>query len=887
VARFNDIVFRIPSVVPRHVAEQAAVVLKLSPPEYTENLANLGVTLTETSVEGLSAMSEEEYDNFVKELAVEFGSPTWKDAYEAKLQCSAVLRNIVAEQEKLKKEVLRLGGRNLPELITTSDPSKSNTLSIYNVYDLIWPDDSSSPGVGPSEGQDPRMQRLLAVHNLLLDNADSFEADSVNLLATQRFRVRNEKELYCLRTVRGWIREDKPQFTEFMDKVRNIQRKLPADRTKGLSPASNASEIRHIPVQGLSSWSESDLLIIEFLENFLVMRRRLQQNPFEAYSAVIAKILDNDATPDKGLYRTSGEVPSDLAARVAVIQLLKDIGVYRDWENLVCKDAELGLEAWSKQVASPDPKYTKDVRPTIDGLDSVRHDFGDLPVYVIDDATASELDDGISIQPSSKLDSRRRPTFWTHVHIADPTSILQPGDDLSRQAEITQASFYLPEMTLPMIPFEIIKAQGWSLGDLPEQRVMSFSFRLDEDGNVLEQTVRAGIVRNIKRCTYDTIDLAISEDDTTSSTTAAASNDQPSLVWPYRTYASQETSPSRKQLSLSDIEPQSLKDLKNLNMLSKKLMRRRIDGTALVWAATSRQSNIIVHSKPLLPDFSTPSTPGIATCVPHIELVLPSGKKETSYGLTPAQNLVAEFMIQAGRTAASHLSQRNISVPYRGQLVPFGSKQSIQEILALRDPETGAVSPAEMSKRHVLFQNAYFSTEPIGHWPMGITAESGGYVRATSPLRRFSDMVVHWQLKSTMVKDQKPRFSTQEVKQMIKQIDRTGRARTRSERRAKTFWKLFLIQQKLLEVRADPSSDPLAADLLLGGLTAVIGESKLNPQSASRLTSVFISELGVPATMTRPAGHASPAIGSKSIVDISGLVLDDFSKLFVKLRGEK
>jgi len=60
-----------------------------------------------------------------------------------------------------------------------------------------------------------------------------------------------------------------------------------------------------------------------------------------------------------------------------------------------------------------------------DPAEHLRHDFGNFPVSVVDDAGAEELDDGLSIEPVPNEPS----SAWIHVHIVDPTSV--PSTDSS------------------------------------------------------------------------------------------------------------------------------------------------------------------------------------------------------------------------------------------------------------------------------------------------------------------------------------------------------------------------------------------------------------------------------------------------------------------------
>jgi exoribonuclease-2 len=100
----------------------------------------------------------------------------------------------------------------------------------------------------------------------------------------------------------------------------------------------------------------------------------------------------------------------------------------------------------------------------------------------------------------------------------------------------------------------------------------------------------------------------------------------------------------------------------------------------------------------------------------------------------PSRNLVAEAMILAGAVVADLGSRHAMALPYRNQL-----------------PAT-LPSPAELSAlppgpvRHAAIKNCLgrglTSTTPAAHFSLGLQA----YVQATSPIRRYGDLLVQRQL---------------------------------------------------------------------------------------------------------------------------------------------
>lgn len=919
--------------------------LQLSPAEYTDGLqeqddarsaksrhqATPAKASEATEEENLAnpvrmaAQGEEEEELLWEKLGLEFQSPAWQDAFNAKLACGKALREADREQELAKREILTKGAKSLWKTMRAMHSGEKDEdvfITTQDAYEALYDDaaESAPSEIGSRKGKERakpvdsdfafasrKAHRMLALHNFLFLESEQFIADPLDFLSTHQFRLRSQAELENLYTVRAWIREE--------------ARTARASTSSTSSPKSNQEivarfreRVQEVLKAGRSGkhkrWSIEEREIIRFLVYSLDMKRNLQTNPFQASAAVLVKSirLDKESYP-QGLDEEKNLIPEAFLFRHSVVELLKAIGVFKDWENLTARSRELHLAAWTKELSdssalSPTSASPPN-KPVLDAHDSQRHDFGSLPVYTVDDISASELDDGISIAP---VEHSEPPAYWLHMHIADPTSSLSPNDTLALQAQKRQSSVYFPEMTWPMIPFDTIREQGWSLGDKANrdgpqggQKVLTFSAKVDESGDVLEKLIRPAWVRNVRTTTYEKVDELLGAGRANATSTSSESDRV--ISWP----GSSNTVDNRKSSDLpvrelKDLSPSAVEDLSNLRKIAAALLRKRVATSAIQWNTSSERSRgLVLSPRPLLPNFDVPSGPLPADEItPQIDLYLaPSHRDLTTSSIaaqpeekgvesSPAQMIVSECMILAGRLAGAHLSSYTgrVAVPYRGQMAPISrDPQALQDLMDSRSPSTGEVDPAEVFKRNISFQPAYFSTEPVGHWPMGISGGfGGGYLRATSPLRRYSDLLVHWQLKSTLFKggDARPPFTVEDVQGMITSMENTTRLRTRMERRARLFWRLYLISRKLEQIRADPSADPAAAELLLGsqGLTAIIGDTRRDTRSHRNLSFVKLAELdGLAATML---SDPSKLYHGSVKVKIEGIVLDEYSKLFVR-----
>ena len=101
---------------------------------------------------------------------------------------------------------------------------------------------------------------------------------------------------------------------------------------------------------------------------------------------------------------------------------------------------------------------------------------------------------------------------------------------------------------------------------------------------------------------------------------------------------------------------------------------------------------------------------------------------------SPSRQLVAEAMILAGSVVAEYGQRHGLALPYRSQLP--ASLPAPAELEAL--PE-GAVRFAAIRR---CLSRGLVGSRPAAHFSLGLPA----YVQATSPIRRYGDLVVQRQL---------------------------------------------------------------------------------------------------------------------------------------------
>lgn len=711
------------------------------------------------------------------------------------------------------------------------------------------------------------LARRYAAHSLLMEAPEHFIADTVNVRVSGVFQIRPPDALARLERVRGWVRARSPALLEFATRaaaVREFGRRNPP---VGVPSVGGKLELRPIPKE--LEWSDSDLVVLQFLRQSTEEQRETQARPHVPTAAAILKFVDDRTA---SLAAPLGAVSAS-QTRDDVLAFLSDIGVAAPWEDWVAHDERELYTEWERtSVFAPTGKPDAAAK---DAHASVRRDFGQLPVYAIDDSGAKELDDGISVEPAAPTASGE-PSWWVHVHVADPTALLVPSHPLAHLARDRDHTEYFPERTLPMIPEWFSAKHHLSLGSPADrtaaQRVLTFSSRVDATGTVLESSVEPAVVRNIKMLTYSSVDAVFGS-------SPSSGTKLYNVALPPEFDFAALASPSRTtDDALLPADTATQVDLRTLHELATSLGRQRVASSAIAWfqpraavaVSPSLSSHHILSPKPQF----YASSPLITYTTP------PTASSSSSSSMSPSQFLVAEHMVAANRVAARFLHSRGLAAPFRSQL-PVTATGDLSTVFAMRDPVTGEVPLAAPLLHGLSFGSATTSPSAAPHAVMGIQDEAG-YVRATSPLRRYGDMLVHWQIKAALL----PRsaraasalFDPPEMARHINRMEVINERRGKISRQAEAFWALFVLRGKL-------GGEDEVASALLGKLTCLpMRDAKHSKYDGSWNQPVLVPELGLRAQLqTRLEGEA-PKAGVSAKVKVVDIILSNRPRLIVELK---
>ncbi|MEA5571728.1 ribonuclease R family protein [Calothrix sp. UHCC 0171] len=147
-----------------------------------------------------------------------------------------------------------------------------------------------------------------------------------------------------------------------------------------------------------------------------------------------------------------------------------------------------------------------------------------------------------------------------------------------------------------------------------------------------------------------------------------------------------------------------------------------------------------------------------------------------------SRQLVAEMMIVAGEVAARYGKENNIPLPFRGQPQPELPPE--EELILL---PAGFVRACAMRR---CMPKSEMSITPVRHAGLGLDT----YTQATSPIRRYSDLLTHFQLKAHLRGEVLP-FSAEQLKEVMMTVTSVTQEVTMVERQTNRYWALEYLRR--------------------------------------------------------------------------------------------
>lgn len=361
-----------------------------------------------------------------------------------------------------------------------------------------------------------------------------------------------------------------------------------------------------------------------------------------------------------------------------------------------------------------------------------RRDWGDTKIYCIDSASTTDVDDGLSIE---RTDTPGQ--YWIHVHVADPASAIVPGDPAAKFAETITQTIYLPGHYEPMFPGDTVR-DHFSLA--PGRRCLTFSAKVDESGVLLDLAITPGIARNL---VYMTVDELATLCPFPPGPRPPQDSIRVGPELPPEEIPSAETKPLSR---ISDLSPEDVEDLKLLSRLTD-ARRAVLEANGGMPASAFRPRSVARLS------FEHTS---VVEAADGSFRALGDPSIEVSYPDNGGHTLVSTSMLLAGEVAGRWCAARGIPMPFRAMpqaelnravLLPWARDVFYPRVLSDRPLDT-----TDETSFAALAGHPQLSATPGSYFLLGLDV----YVKVTSPLRRYTDLLAHWQIHAALAEEIKP-----------------------------------------------------------------------------------------------------------------------------------
>ena len=369
-------------------------------------------------------------------------------------------------------------------------------------------------------------------------------------------------------------------------------------------------------------------------------------------------------------------------------------------QNIAGNEVSLGIAAHN--LPHEFPEYVMTEANSLYPLTDIngREDLRDIPLVTIDGADAKDFDDAVWAEPWET--SKIKNGFHIIVAIADVAHYVEERESLDKEAFVRGNSVYFPGYVVPMLP-EALSNNLCSLVPKQDRPTMACHMYIDSKGKLHNYTFTRAVIHSHARLTYEHVQQALDGhvDETVSPV-------MESTIVPLHA-AFQALLKNRNTRGALDLDmPETVIDMAPDGKITALVKRERVD----------------------------------------------------------AHRLIEEMMVLANVAAASELQKRGADCLYRIHPEPSEGKRDAL-IFAFKDlgikmSKAATTSPQGIQKhiemvpeaqRESLYQSvlraqeqARYAPENIGHFGLALQR----YAHFTSPIRRYSDLIVHRSLIKTL-----------------------------------------------------------------------------------------------------------------------------------------
>ncbi|KJY65347.1 Ribonuclease R [Lactobacillus helsingborgensis] len=323
-----------------------------------------------------------------------------------------------------------------------------------------------------------------------------------------------------------------------------------------------------------------------------------------------------------------------------------------------------------------------------------REDIRDQPAVTIDGDDSKDFDDAVVLW---KLPNGN---FHLGVHIADVAHYVQENSPLDKEAFTRGNSTYLVDRVIPMLPFRLSNGIC-SLNEGQDRLVLSCEMEISPAGERVNYRIHPSVMRSHGRMTYNNVNKVLDPEN--------------------------HEQLEGKYVKLAPML-QEMAELHNV-LYQKRHQRGAIDfeepEAKIIVDDQGKPTDIVLHDR------------GIA------------------------EKMIESFMLLANETVAEDFYRKHVPFLYRVHETPDGERIKsffefcsafglhitadpnhvkpidLQKVVA-KTTDTPEEAVVQMMMLRSLKQ-AHYSEEPLGHF--GLAAKY--YTHFTSPIRRYSDLMVH------------------------------------------------------------------------------------------------------------------------------------------------
>ncbi len=342
-----------------------------------------------------------------------------------------------------------------------------------------------------------------------------------------------------------------------------------------------------------------------------------------------------------------------------------------------------------------------------------RLDVRAIPTITIDPDDAKDFDDALSLEQLADGELR------VGIHIADVPAYVRPGTALDAEAQKRGNSTYLVGTVIPMLPHALSNGIC-SLKEGADRLTKSVFLTFTRHGKIRETRYANTVIRSLKRLTYKQAYALLNEEN-------------PAKVRALPPPPAHQTGFAGRPLSeLANKEIVHLRDL-----------------VRTLWSLASRLRRDRMHHGSL--DLEMPETKIYVDADGYADRLEKVVHDES-------HQLIEEFMLAANEAVARAFREANLPCLYRVHDEPDEEKlEELREYLATFNILTGDLTKREEMVRllaklrdhpqgYILrtqvlrsLKKAVYRGTPDGHYGLN----KRDYTHFTSPIRRYSDLVVH------------------------------------------------------------------------------------------------------------------------------------------------